>query len=303
MTKHSKIVKMFENSIKNNRLSHLYLLNGLKGSGKKRLAHFVSSMLFEMDYGELREKGHINLIFIEPDGTTIKTSQIEQLQQEFYKTSLVDGYRIYIIDKIERLTLKAANQLLKFLEEPVSKVSIGFLLTDNLEMVIDTIKSRSQIINLPAPTEASLTEKLIKDDFDLLTAELIPYLDKNIDNLRKMKDNANIKLLIDNFKQYIEALVNKENMWLFANDHLNDIKYDKEQLNYFLQLLLVFYIDLYNYKEKNELKITSLEDVYLKYKITLTKLKLQLENIQEIVKMLNYNVNIDLAFNNYLLKV
>lgn len=303
MKKHPQIVSMFENSINNDRLSHLYLFNGLKGSGKKTLAHFVASKLFKMDYEELREKGHINLFFIEPDGGSVKTSQIEQLQQEFYKTSLVEGYRIYIIDKVDKLTLKAANQLLKFLEEPVSKVSIGFLLTDNLEMVIDTIKSRSQVINLPAPSETSLTEKLVKEDVDLLMAELIPYLDKNIDNLREMKENANTKLLISNFKEYLEALVKQENMWLFANDHLNDIKYDKEQLNHFLQLLLVFYIDLYNFKEKNELKITSLEETYLRYQITLEELKIQLTNIQEIIKMLNYNVNIDLAFNNYLLKV
>ncbi len=303
MTKHPQVVSMFENSIKNNRLSHLYLLNGLKGSGKKRVANYVASRLFGMEYAELIEKGHINLFYIEPDGVSIKTSQIEQLQQEFYKTSLVDGYRIYIIDKVDKLTLKAANQLLKFLEEPVSKVSLGFLLTDNLEMVIDTIKSRSQIINLPAPSEISLTEKLLKEDFDLFMAELIPYLDKNIDNLREMRNNANIKVLLDNFKNYLEALTKKENMWLYANSHLHDIKYDKEQLNYFLQLLLVFYIDLYNYKEDNELKITSLKEIYLKYDISLKELKVQLTNIQEIIKMLNYNVNVDLAFNNYLLKV
>ncbi len=303
MTRHPKIISMFEKSIKNNRLSHLYLLNGLKGSGKKAVSYHVASLLFQMDKDELREKGHINLFKLEPSGGTLKTAQIEQLQQEFYKTSLVEGYRVYILESVDKLTLKAANQLLKFLEEPVSKVSVGFLLTDNLEMVLDTIKSRSQIINLPAPSEVSLKEKLLKEETELIVAELIPYLDKNIDNLRLMKDNINIKTLITNFKSYLEALIKNENMWLYSNEHLNDIKYDKQQLSYFLQLLLIFYLDLYNYKTEGDYNLTSLSNYYENYKIDLDEITLQLKNIQELIKMLNYNVNLDLAFNNYLLKV
>lgn len=303
MINHPQIVKMFEKSIKNNRLSHLYMLNGLKGSGKKELAYKIASLLFNADVRDLETKGHINLFYIEPEGQSLKTSQIEKLQEEFYKTSLVDGYRVYIIESIDKLTIKSANQLLKFLEEPASKVSIGILLTDNLEKVIDTIKSRSQIINVASPIEKDLKEELLKENINLREAELLPYLNKNIETLLEMAHNENVKQLILTFENFVKAIINLENIWIFSDTHLNSVKYDRVSLEYFLQMLLVFYLDLYNYKLKNEINLTSFKDYYKIYRVDIKTIKENLENIQELIKKLNYNVNIELAFNNYLLSI
>ncbi|MDD4090731.1 MAG: hypothetical protein PHY22_03375, partial [Acholeplasmataceae bacterium] len=107
--------------------------------------------------------------------------------------------------------------------------------------------------------------------------------------------------LIACFNDYLKALINEENMWLFAQDNLLEIKYDKQLLGYFLQLLLVFYLDLYYYKDNKESQITAFYQYYQAYQINFLEIKTQLKNIQELIKMLNYNVNIDLAFNNYIL--
>ena len=45
----AKIIHMFENAIKKNRLSHLYLFAGPKGSGKKDLAYEIAARLLD-DY-------------------------------------------------------------------------------------------------------------------------------------------------------------------------------------------------------------------------------------------------------------
>ena len=44
------------------------------------------------------------------------------------------------------MSLSAANSLLKFMEEPKDNQTIGFLLTDDVNAVISTIISRSQVI-------------------------------------------------------------------------------------------------------------------------------------------------------------
>jgi len=48
-----------------------------------------------------------------------------------------------------------------------------------------------------------------------------------------MKDNPGFQTLIACFNDYLKALINEENMWLFAQDNLLEIKYDKQLLGYF----------------------------------------------------------------------
>ena len=109
----------FNKAIKNNRLSHLYLISGMKVQVKE-LALNVSAILLETTIEEL-EKGHINLFIVEAKGQNIRVEQIENLQLEFSKTSLVGGYRVFILDQVDKLNQSSANRLLKFLEEPANK--------------------------------------------------------------------------------------------------------------------------------------------------------------------------------------
>ena len=56
-------------------------------------------------------------------------------------------YKVYVVENAERLTLQAQNALLTFLEEPPRNTYI-FLLTESLDNILTTIKSRAQAINM-----------------------------------------------------------------------------------------------------------------------------------------------------------
>ncbi|MGI6360536.1 MAG: ATP-binding protein [Acholeplasmatales bacterium] len=296
------IVALFKQAHKNNKLSHLYLLSGPKGSGKKKVSYEVSAYLLGQDVESIK-RGHINLYFIEPDNNTIKVEQIEELQKEFSKTSLVSGYRIFIIEHVDLFTIPAANKLLKFLEEPTSVKTIGFLLTTNKEKVINTILSRSQNINLPAPTESDLKEKLLSLEVDSYKAEILPFLDKNIDNLKELCNDPKINHLLEVFDGFTETLVKEESIWLYSDKYMNDIKYDKIYLSYFLQILLIFYLDLFKLNNGEEVSFKSLEERYNNYKIGKKKVLKNIELIQNLILKLNFNINLDLAFNEFLLNL
>lgn len=296
-------MKLFNNAINNNRLSHLYLISGPSGSGKKELAYKISALLLKEDEEKLKN-GHINLHFIEPDGQNIRAKQIELLQAEFAKTSLVEGYRIYIINEVEKLNQTSANRLLKFLEEPINKKTIGFLLTNNRSQVISTIISRSQQIYLPSVAEKKLTNILLEKDFDLLSAELLPYINQNIDTLQTLYEDPNIKLLLKQFDNYVKALLEEDSLWLYSEKELKDIRYNKELVLYFLQFMLIFYLDIFKYKNNEEVAITSFVSVYEQLKeIKNDILQQRLEKIQDLLQKINYNVNIDMAFSQLLLHI
>ena len=296
------IVQLFKQAHINNKLSHLYLLSGPKGSGKKKVSFEVASFLLDQDIESVR-RGHINVYFIEPENNTIKVEQIEALQAEFSKTSLVGGYRVFIIEHADMFTIPAANKLLKFLEEPTSTQTIGFLLTTNKERVINTILSRAQNINLPAPTESDLKDKLISLGVSEFEAEILPFLDKNIDTLKALSEDVKIKHLLEAFDGFTQTLIKKESIWLYSDKHLNDIKYDKTYLSYFLQILLVFYLDLFKLSTKEVISIQSFKDRYDQDKINKKQILKNVEQIQNLILKLNFNVNLDLAFNELLLNL
>lgn len=86
-----------------------------------------------------------NFINIIPDGNTIKKNQIIDLKEKMLTKPVFSKYNIYVISFAEKLNSSSANTMLKFIEEPEEK-TIGFFLTENKENIIDTIRSRCQII-------------------------------------------------------------------------------------------------------------------------------------------------------------
>ncbi len=93
-------VKMLMNSIAKERISHAYLLEGGKGTGKFATAiQMAKSFLCSQRNGvepchvctnckRIDSGNHPNLHIVKPDGLSIKKQQIHDLQEEFSKTGL-----------------------------------------------------------------------------------------------------------------------------------------------------------------------------------------------------------------------
>ncbi len=75
--------------------------------------------------------------------------------------SFESEYRIVIIWMIEKLHHDAAPKLLKILEEPPSK-TLFLLITEQAEQILSTIKSRTQLVKIPALDETAMKEWLEK---------------------------------------------------------------------------------------------------------------------------------------------
>ena len=106
-----EIFNMLKKAKGQNRLSHAYLFYGEKGTGKKEMAYALACILYCPNGGCLEcevcntilEGNHMNVdyIGIQDKKNAISKEQILNLQDEFSKTSLVAGTRVYIVDGIE----------------------------------------------------------------------------------------------------------------------------------------------------------------------------------------------------------
>ena len=167
--------------IENNKVSHAYLIEiNDYDTDKKYIFDFIKMILCNISYEKLEKENNniINLIdddnypdikIIEPEGSTIKKSQMIDLQKDYSNKSLLDGKRIYVVKEADKLNPASANTILKFLEEPEEDI-IAILLTTNRYKIIETILSRCQILTLK---ENSIP--IIEDDvFDLLKCVVYP---------------------------------------------------------------------------------------------------------------------------------
>lgn len=163
--------KIMMNSIQRNRISHAYLLQGSRGTGKKSFAFLLAmTLLCEHQQGvepcqqchtckRIMTRNHPDVHWVEREGSTIRNEQIDLLRKEFVYTGMETAKKIYIISEAETLTVNAANRILKFLEEPDME-STAILLTDNGQSILPTIRSRCQMIDLQPLDQAAFQYKL-----------------------------------------------------------------------------------------------------------------------------------------------
>ena len=71
------------------------------------------------------------------------------------------GYKVMIVWMAEKMNSMCANKLLKLIEEPADKTVI-ILVTEDEEQLINTIRSRCQVVQLNPLSEESLKNSLIK---------------------------------------------------------------------------------------------------------------------------------------------
>jgi len=145
----------------NSRPPHLLLFHGSGSVERQRavleLAVVLNCMKDNKPCGEcpackkIQSGNHPDFQTVRPLKTSIGIEQVLSLQEKMYKKIYEGKYRICLIDEADRLTLPAANALLKIAEEPPENTVI-VLSTGNVEGIIPTLRSRAQSIYFPPPS-------------------------------------------------------------------------------------------------------------------------------------------------------
>ncbi|MDC3147809.1 DNA polymerase III subunit delta' [Prochlorococcus sp. AH-716-I07] len=189
-----------KNIIKNKSLANGYIFYGAEGLGKKHTAlQFIKEIFKQSSPSKnveerITNNNHPDFLIIEPNSLLatkssgsfdlektiksgseiIKIAQIRNIKTFLSQKSINSEKKIVLIIDAHLLNEAASNCLLKTLEEPCNGTFI--LLTSKLNLLLDTIISRCQIIRFP-----SFSRKQIK-------SILQEYLDDS-----KLKINTKLK--------------------------------------------------------------------------------------------------------------
>lgn len=148
-------IKMLQNAIIHDKISHAYLFTGPRGTGKTSTAKVFAKTIncLDVQNGEACGKCANCLAFdsspdiIEIDAASNNgVDDIRELINNVKIAPTEGKYKIYIIDEVHMMTSSAFNALLLTLEEPPSH-AVFIMATTNVESVPITILSRCQRFN------------------------------------------------------------------------------------------------------------------------------------------------------------
>lgn len=176
---HERTKALLQAAIARDRLAHAYLFHGTNQIGKRLLAIRLAQALLCDDAGaapardgcglcrscrQIDVQTHPDFTLIRPDpeqaNPQIKIEQIREIEQQLIYRPLIGNRKICLIDDADRLTIGAANALLKTLEEPPDH-SLFVLITSRPSALPVTIRSRCQAVRLTPPARTQIEAAVI----------------------------------------------------------------------------------------------------------------------------------------------
>ncbi|MCQ9203788.1 MAG: DNA polymerase III subunit delta' [Prochlorococcus marinus CUG1436] len=301
-----------KNIIKNKSFANGYIFYGAEGVGKRQTAlQFIKEIFKQSSPSEnveerIRNNNHPDFLIIEPDSLLatkssessdldktikngseiIKIAQIRNIKTFLSQKSINSEKKIVLIINAHLLNEAASNCLLKTLEEPSNGIFI--LLTSKLNLLLDTIISRCQIVRF-----RSFSNKQIK-------SFLKEYLDNSKSNMNTKLEfedlinsaNGSPKQLLENIEiwnDFSEEIIGKLDSPIKNSLEILEIsKTICEKLEIFQQIFLVNLIQtIWWRKTKNIGLVKKLENLkyLLRKKIQprlaweITFLKISMEDI------------------------
>ena len=286
--------KYLSNSIKSNMISHAYMFEGPSGVGKNTMARDLATTLLEME----NLFNSPDYIEITPDGNSIKIAQIRKLQSDIL-VKPYKSYKIYVIDEAQKMTVEAQNALLKTLEEP-PKYAIIILITNNKESLLDTIKSRCEIIKFTPIPLVEVADYLTQTGVDKNRASLLANFSRgSMQKAIELSESEDFHIMRDEVQKYVETFLTGS--MLDIMDIQSSIEKYKDNITNVLDLLVNYFRDIMMVKENvDSSMIINLDRlVFIKNmstKITYSQLSKIIDIIEETKNKLrsicNFNISI-----------
>ncbi|MDN3491519.1 DNA polymerase III subunit [Winogradskyella bathintestinalis] len=117
-------------------------------------------LLNQQPYGNLFD--WYKLLGVDNKQGQIGVDEALQIVKSLTLKSYEGGYKVMLIWMAEKMNTPSANKLLKLIEEPPEK-TIFILIAEDEEQIINTIRSRCQILHFPPLAEDAITEALVKN--------------------------------------------------------------------------------------------------------------------------------------------
>ena len=309
---HKDILKYISSAVENNRVSHAYILNGERGSGKKMLANlFAMTLLCETGDNEPCGKCHsckqaesgnhpdiIRVTHEKPNSISVDDIRT-QVNNTVDIKPYQGPYKVYIIPQADMMTPQAQNAILKTIEEPPS-YAVFLLLTENAETLLPTINSRCVMLKLRNIKDTLIKKYLMENleipDYkaDMCTA----FAQGNMGRAFMLANSDHFNEIREEAVQLLKHISEMELNEIVAA--VKNISVYKLEITDYLDIIMIWYRDVLLYKATKEIDKVVFKDQLQSIKEQARKssyegIELILESLEKAKARLKANVNFDLV--------
>lgn len=314
------IISHLKNAINQKTISHAYIINGEKSSGKEFIAD-IFAMTVQCEKGEdepcltcksCKQAAGKN----QPDIKTLvhekpNTISVNDVREQIVDDVIIKPYssekKVYIVNEAELMTVQAQNALLKTLEEPPSYAVI-ILLTSNITALLDTIISRCIVLNM-RPVEDKIVRKYLMEEVkipDYQADVCVAFARGNIGKAKSLASSeefTNIKNETLRVLKYIQDMDVNQLM-----DSVRRLTEYKISIDDILDLMMIFYRDVMLFKATREtgdlVFKEEIPDIMRKASISSYEgIEIIIESINKAKQRLKANVNFELVIELMLLSI
>ena len=297
---HKNIIKYISSAVQADAVSHAYILNGERGSGKRLLANLFAMSLQCQNRAEDGEAcGKCQSCKQAQSGNQ---PDIIKVTHEKPNTISVDD-----IPEADLMSAQAQNALLKTIEEP-PEYAVIMLLTENAEALLPTIRSRCVMMKL-RNIKDQLVKKYLMEQMEipdykadvcvafaqgnmgkaimLATSEYFNEIKEEVVHLLRNIDEMNVSELMDAVKKCMTY---------------------KMEINDYLDMIAIWYRDVLIYKATKNVDRVVFSDQLRYIKARASKSSYEgIENILDAIEKakarLKANVNFELTMELLLLTI
>ncbi len=320
-----QIKEHLQNAIRLNKVSHAYIINGERSSGKEFIAKiFAMALQCEKPYINGKETApceecrsckqamsgnHPDIIFITHEKPN--TISVDDIRSQINNDVAIKPYsgpkKIYIMNEGEKMTVQAQNALLKTLEEPPEYVVI-LILTSNVNALLSTIQSRCVVLNMKPVRDEQLKTFLMEtmEIPDYKADICVAFARGNVGKARLLAKSEEFDKVKEEALALLRNINDMEiNEIVAAIKKINEYKFD---VNDYLDIFSIWYRDMLLFKATHDANhlIFREEIQYIRKvadKSTYEGIEKIIDALEKSKQRLSANVNFDLTMELLLLTI
>ncbi|MBO4981885.1 MAG: DNA polymerase III subunit delta [Lachnospiraceae bacterium] len=259
-----QIKEHLQNAVAAKKISHAYIINGEKSSGKEFIAK-IFAMTLQCEKGGINpcqechsckqalsgNQPDIIRVMHEKPGTISVDDIRAQVNNDVEIKPYSSPYKIYIINEAEKMTPQAQNAILKTLEEPPEYVVI-LLLTTNVNALLPTILSRCVLLNMKPVADEQVRKFLMEQEKvpDYKADVCVAFARGNIGKaklLASSEDFENVKAEALSLLRYVQDMELHE--IVAAIKKIGDYKLEVSD---YLDIIAIWYRDVLLFKATSD---------------------------------------------------
>ena len=309
-----------QNAISMNKVSHAYIINGERSSGKEFIAKvFATALQCEKDGVEpcgechsCKQAGsdnHPDIIFVSHDKPN--TIGVEDIRAQINNDIAIKPYssprKVYIMNEGEKMTVQAQNALLKTLEEP-PEYAVILILTANVDSLLPTILSRCVVLNMK-PVPDNKVKKYLMEDLavpDYKANICVAFARGNIGKAKMLATSEEFEKVKEEAVTLVKYINDMEISEIVkAIKKISEYKFDVTD---YLDILSVWYRDVLLFKATKDANSLIFKDEiqYIRKvadRSTYEGIETIVKALQQAKRRLDANVNFDLTMELLLLTI